>query len=359
MPDVSELRTLQKQHGAIFDEQSDSADSGPLHFGNPHFEYSAARTEAALFDFSDRTQLELTGKDRAKFLHNFCTNDVRALPAGSGCEAFVTNVQGKVLGHIFAFAGDESLFVESVPHTAERLIGHLSRYQISEDVEFHDRSPELATFFLTGPESPVILARLGVDCADLVSLQYRRCLFGEIPVHVRRNDLTRLPGYMLVVPRQLAAMLWKQFTDRGVRLAGSAAWKSLRINACFPEYGVDFTDENLAQEVNRTSTAISFSKGCYLGQEPIARIDALGHVNRQLRGIRLGSGLLPVAGCEVVSADADARTIGQITSAAISLDNDMTVALAMMRRNFDSPGLQIQVRIGTDVIPGVLFWSEK
>jgi hypothetical protein len=141
--------------------------------------------------------------------------------------------------------------------------------------------------------------------------------------------------------------------------AGAAAFEALRIEAGFPVYGVDITDANLAQEVNRTVQAISFAKGCYLGQEPIARIDAMGHVNQQLRGVRLSAGPAPAAGAEVLTADAEPRKIGQVTSAAISYPSNQPVALAYLKRNFDSPGLQVGVALPRGAIAGQVFWPSR
>ncbi len=138
--------------------------------------------------------------------------------------------------------------------------------------------------------------------------------------------------------------------------AGTAAFDALRTEAGFPLYGIDITDANLAQEVNRTAQAISFTKGCYLGQEPIARIDAMGHVNQQLRGIRLSAGPVPAAGTEVLTTDGDPRKIGQITSAAMSYGTNLPVALGYLKRNYDSPGLEVGVASSAATIRGEVFW---
>src|SRR5260370_117532 len=124
-------------------------------------QYTAARTGAAVFDLTGWTQVELAGSDRAKFLHNFCTNDIRALAPGAGCEAFITNVQGKVLAHVFAYAGDGTLDLIAAPGSAERIVKHLSRYQINEDVTFSDRTAERGLLLVAGPETPAVLERAG------------------------------------------------------------------------------------------------------------------------------------------------------------------------------------------------------
>ena len=115
--------------------------------------------DARLFDVSTRTQIEITGRDRVKFLHSFCTNDIKKLQPVQGCEAFVTNVNGKVLGHIFVFAERDSLWLESVAGSAAALLPHFDRYVITEDVRFADRSSEFAELLLAGPQSTELLER--------------------------------------------------------------------------------------------------------------------------------------------------------------------------------------------------------
>src|SRR5437660_1325413 len=105
-------------------------------------QYRALTCGAGLVDFSDRTQVELSGDDRVSFLHNFCTNDIRKLPAGAGCEAFITTVQGKILAHVVVFSGPDSLVLETVPGQAEQIVQHLDRYLIREKVTLRDRSEE-------------------------------------------------------------------------------------------------------------------------------------------------------------------------------------------------------------------------
>lgn len=331
----------------------------PASVENYHAEYAAAQSACALFDQPGRTQIELTGSDRARFLHNFCTNDIRSLQPGHGCEAFVTNVQGKVLAHIFVYAEPESLWLDSVPGCADRVLAHLQKYQISERVDFHDRTAETALLFLTGPDASTTLHAAGALGADLPPLQHVRTTCAGQAIHVRRNDLLALPGFQIVCPVAGASDVRDRLLAAGARLASAPVFDALRIEAGFPEYGRDITDANLAQEVDRTESAISFSKGCYLGQEPIARIDALGHVNQQLRGLRLASGLIPAVGSDVVSTDDEARPLGKITSAALSFGSDFPVALAYMKRHFDSPGLQVRVRCGEELVPAEIFWPGK
>ena len=347
------LMDVQTAAGAIFAP----CPGGPpqSHFGDPAGEYAAARSAAALFDLSDRTQIEITGADRAKFLHNFCTNDVRGLQPGQGCEAFICNVQGKILGHVFVFAAPDSIVIDSVAGTAPALLKHLGKYHITEDVSFQDRTPDWGTLFVTGPQAATTLTGLGLPGESLALNAHGAAEWKGSTIYVRRLDWLTLPGWEVVAPRDQLADLWLALQQAGAKPAGSQAWQPLRLEACFPVYGVDIAEDNLAQEIARTGKAISFTKGCYLGQEPIARIDALGHVNGELRGIRFEAGPVPAPGTELGMAANATRAVGRITSSAFSYGTNAPVALAYMKRSFDTPGQSVRVAVGEETVAGVLF----
>ncbi len=365
--DDSSLRKLQTTCGAAFSLVTDSHGDGasrpaapPLHFGDPAAEYLSATTNAALFDLSNHAQIEITGDDRAKFLHNFCTNDIKGLIPGNGCEAFVTNIKGRILGHIFVFDSASSLWLESVPGSEEPLLAHLDRYIITEDVQLHPRTGDFAELYVCGPRAAEKLSQLLPSVESLQTMQHATGSLADTEVAVRRVDFTPVPGFLLTVSRLEAAALWQAIQNIGVMPAGSQAFEALRIEAGMPWYGVDLTDDNLAQEAGRTSRAISFKKGCYLGQEPIARLDAMGHVNRELRGLRLDALPVPPIGSKVVSP-ADGSQIGTITSAALSYTDNRPAALAVLRSQFTKPGTEVAVIRDDDGAPtrATVFWPEK
>lgn len=354
MSDSNSLAEIERQAGAAF-LPDQTGQTLAAHFGDPEAEYAAAQAESVLFDFGARTHIELTGRDGQKFLHNFCTNEVRGLKPGQGCEAFVTSVQGKVLAHIFVFAAPHSLWIETVPGAERKLIDHLSKYAITEEVEFHPRSADWGELFVTGPETENRLAAAGFECALLVPYAHRAAEPEGPPHFIRRVDFLGQPGYLLFAPIADLPSIWNRVVAAGVRPAGRQAFHALRIEAGMPWYGLDISDDNLAQEVSRTSDAICFTKGCYLGQEPIARIDALGHVNQELRGIRFSAEPLPAPGSSIVVPGQN-REIGRITSSAISYTDDMPVALGYLKRNYATGGTAVAVRSDDKEIPGVVFW---
>ena len=303
--------------------------------------------DASLFELSDRTQIEVTGRDRVKFLHSFCTNDIKKLQPEQGCEAFVTNVNGKVLGHIFVFAERDSLWIESAPGSVATLLTHFDKYVITEDVRFTDRSAEFAELLLAGPPSTELLERLGLSIAALPRYGHLSHGSDALPARsVRRVDWFDSSTWLLSTPVSQREEFQRTLTQAGARPADVNEFHAWRIAAGFPIYGSDITEDNLAQEVGRTPLAISFTKGCYLGQEPIARIDAMGHVNRQLCRLEIASGPLPEAGTPILDKPPpDGKSIGTITSSMWKWrsDDDKPLALAYLRSSFAKVGSQVIV----------------
>src|SRR5580704_9612281 len=173
MQSLSALRERQRQAGAVFASDSASPVDAelPVHFGNPREEYAAATSGAALFDWSDHGVIELTGSDRVKFLHSFCTNDVKRLTTGQGCEAFVTNVKGRILGHVWIEAGSSSLRLDLGPVLTDRLLAHLERYIINEDVAITDRSLEWGELLVMGPSAAPALSPVFGEVAGFGPLE--------------------------------------------------------------------------------------------------------------------------------------------------------------------------------------------
>ena len=322
--------------------------------GDPLAEFTAATTTAAVFDLGQRTQLELTGADRQKYLHNFCTNEIRNLRPGQSCEAFVTTIQGKIKAQIFVFAEENSLWVDSLPGYEDLLFAHFDKYLITEDVEFHRRSSEYVEFYASGPEVLSRLAGLGLAVAELGVASHLRTSLESHSLAVRRVDWLGVPGCLIQVPAAEAAGVWNSLTTGGLLPAGRATYDALRISAGLPDHGVDLTEDNLAQEAARTNLAISFTKGCYLGQEPIARIDSMGHVNQELRCLRLQPGPVPEPGAKVLMPG-EVREAGVVTSAAWDPAAQAPVALAMIKRNYLSPGTKLNVVCGDQELGATVF----
>lgn len=291
-------------------------------------------------DLSDFAQIEVVGTDAKSFLHSFCTNEITPLQPGQGCEAFIPNIKGRILGHVLAFVTDNSILLVAVPGLAEAIALHLQKYLIGVDAEVHDRSGERGLLCIAGAASARrIESVLAAEVPEAVHA-HRSVDTPHGRVRLIRSDLTVLPSYLVSGSAEAIAALYKLLTDGPCEPASRERFDALRIEAGFPWHGRDISEENIAQEAGRTERAISFTKGCYLGQEPIARLDAMGHTNRELRRLTVdGTGI--AEGDSLMAGD---TVVGTVTSLAIIPAARQTLALAMVRTQHSAPGTELQVR---------------
>jgi folate-binding protein YgfZ len=281
--------------------------------------YQALKTGRALFELAGWTSISVTGADRQTFLNNFCTNDVKRLVPGASCEAFFTNVKGKIVGHGVLNCRENEMVFIGAPGQGLRLVEHLDRYVIREDVKLRDTTEERSYLLVAGGPNGDSSRSLSWDI-----------------VGRRDSKLFELEaGEASEIIRGLVA-------DRFV-VAGPQAFEAARIEAGMPLDGVDFDEHNLPQEVGRDKQAVSFTKGCYLGQETVARIDALGHVNQRLVGVRFFGSDVPMRSAELMLQD---RIAGVVTSAVFSPKLGAPLALAMVRREANSLGKRLSSAIG-------------
>jgi folate-binding protein YgfZ len=322
----------------------------PAHYGDSLAEHAAARATAAVYDLSYRGKVEVRGPDAPSFLHNLCTNDIANLPLGAGCEAFFCTSRAKVVAHALIYhvlVGDQHAFwIDVAPGEAEKLIKHLDRYIIAEQVELADRTAEFAQVHLAGPTATAVLARALADVVPaLEPLQHMERTFGaSVTAHVRRHDPLGLPGYDLACLNDRAPGLWRMLTGAGAKPAGLDAYELLRVEAGTPVYGRDIDENRFAFDVGRTAQAISYAKGCYLGQEPIVMArDRAGHAPRTLTGLMLDGPAPAAVGAKVFRG---AEEVGWVTSSVASPRLGRGVALAYLRYGHHTAGTDVEVQSG-------------
>ncbi len=316
---------------------------------SPEFlQQSTALTQGVgIAELTGRTILEVTGTDRVQILQSFTTNDIKRLTPGQGCEAFVTSPQGKTLGHALIFCEEQQHVIDTSPEQAKTLIDHFNRYVITEDAVFTDKSSELVDLLVAGREAAALLAKCAG--ASMPSAAYSHCpvRIADQPVAVQRVEYAGTDSFFLKVSAASAQIVIAALQQAGATPCEPAAVESVRLEAGFPLFGVDITAENLPQEVNRDSQAISFKKGCYLGQETVARIDAIGHVNRLLVGIRFEGSQIPATNEPLLAAG---QQVGHVTSAVWSPRLQAPLALAYVRRNHAKSGTSLESAIGSGAV---------
>jgi folate-binding protein YgfZ len=329
--------------GADFDDEGSCLVPG--HFGDPDGEYQAAIGGAVLIDLSCRSKVELAGPEARAFLNNLCTNDVKDLPVGAGCEAFLITAKGKVVAHLnvghFQQQAAATLWLDTVAEQAADIIAYLGHYLISEQVELADRTQDFALFHLCGPSAAAILRRaIDQDFADLPLLHNRAVTWpwDGLTGHVRRNNVLGLDGYDLFCPMSASPNLWRHFRDAGAISTGMETYETLRIEAGTPEFGPDFDKQRFVMEVGRTAQAISYAKGCYLGQESVVMARDRGQVNRILMGVKAPDPELLTPGARLLRG---ADEVGQVTSTTYSPRLSQAIALAYLRRGHQEPGIEL------------------
>jgi folate-binding protein YgfZ len=225
--------------------------------------------------------------------------------------------------------------LDAAPGQAAELIAHFDKYVISEDVQFADRTSDLSDLLVAGPAAAETIASFARSKIPTDLLSHVVTIIGGTSASVRRVEYAGPASFFVQSPTASLAAMEQTLAAAGAVRCDTVAVESARLEAGIPLFGRDITGDNLPQEIGRDSRAISFTKGCYLGQETVARIDALGHVNRQLVGLRLAGESVPAAGAPLLAGD---KEVGQITSAAWSPALQAPLALGMVRRAHARPG---------------------
>ena len=297
-----------------------------LDFGGPEREYEALRSAAVLLDLSDRGKLDVLGGDRARFLNGQVSNDVLALKPGEGCRAALLDRQSHVLAELRVYALEDRIEVDLDRCALDRTVQRLARYVLASDVQLRDRTAELGLFSIQGPLALAVAERLtGASAIGLAEYGHLGAAFQRHPVRLRRSSRAGGLGVDILHPAGASLLLWRALVEAGAAPAGMTAVEAARIEAGIPRYGADVTECHLVQEAAYPD-AVSFTKGCYTGQEVVARVRSRGHVNRLRCGLVVDGSALP--GDEV---RAEGQRIGEVTSSARSPRLEATVCQATLK----------------------------
>jgi folate-binding protein YgfZ len=283
---------------------------------------AAVRRSAGWFRLRERALIEVSGGDRVRWLNGMLSNDVARLEPGaarSGCYALLLTPKGRIAADLHVLQRGDVFWLELAADAAARVRARLEKYIIADDVRLADRSPDFARFGLEGPRAAEVVAPWLGDAAAPAPDSWCDATLGGLRVVLAAFGWSGGPGYQLIVPAQ-AADTAAAALDAAVRASGGGEGDAqvlevLRIEAGIPRLGAELDEEVLPAEAHLTERAVSFEKGCYTGQEIVARLDARGHVQHVLVGLRFASDALPEPGAEI---EADGRRVGEVTSACRS-----------------------------------------
>jgi aminomethyltransferase len=340
MSTASPFAAVERQAGAVFAERFGL--SLPEHFGDPEAEYRAARQALGLVDLSFRGVLSLGGSERLRWLNGQITNEVKGLGAGQGVLAAALNVKGRILADLAVYGRPDSVWIDLPRQRADVVRQTFDRHIIADDVTVADLCDRLAHLMVVGPEAPSCLAGLvGEAAAALRPWQHAEVSIAGAPATLVAADWLKLPEFDLLFPVGAAETVWRTLAERGGHPVGMAALDRLRIEAGWPWYGVDFDEENLLLEA-LSPAHVSFTKGCYLGQEVVIRIEHQGHLNKKLCGLTVSGDACPARGAAIFQGD---RKVGQVTSATHSPALSHVIALGYLRRECWDSGTRLHMDI--------------
>jgi folate-binding protein YgfZ len=316
----------------------------PEHYGDVRAEYEAIRRGVAVIDLSPAGKLEVSGKNAVQFINGLVTNDVKSLAAGAGLLAAFLNVQGKLVAMSRIYRLDERLLLELDALNHEKLYQNLNRFTMAGDFFLRDLTEQQALVSLQGPRAAELLEALtGESISAQVQYQTHQRQMAQVKLLIATHSRSGELGFDLFIPAEAAPRLWELILEKGqaagARAVGQAALDIARLEAGIPREGVDVTEANILLEAGYEK-AVSYSKGCYLGQEVIARIHWQGQPARQLRGLLVEAETVPPPGTAIYATDGKkaGQMVGTITSSTHSPALDRIIALGYVHRYYLAPG---------------------
>jgi folate-binding protein YgfZ len=310
-------------------------------------EYEAVRGGGAgLFDLSTRGRVEVSGGEAVQFLNGMLTNDVAKLEEGAWMHAAFPNPQGRLVAATRVLKRGGAFLFDTEETTYPAVLKHLERFTLAGDFRVRDLTAETALLSIQGARSPEFVgAALDAEAAATARGRVTQTTFGGGEVTVIRATHTAEDGFDLFVGATNAEALRDALVKAGARPAGQETLEVLRVEAGVPRYGVDASDANVVLEVVDEAEAVSYTKGCYAGQEIIARIHWRGHVAKQLAGVIFDRDAEPPSDARLRDC-AEGREAGRITSQAFSPRLRRRVALALVKYDFLAPGTELKVFSG-------------
>jgi folate-binding protein YgfZ len=336
----------------------------PDDFGDAAAEYYFVRESVGLIDKNYRAYLSFTGPDRVRYLNAILTNNIKDLPPGQGIVSLLLNPQGHILAEIGTYAFADRLFCVSYSMIRERLIEWLDKYIIMDDVTLTDETERFGTLALEGPKASAVVQELaGVDLRQWADFFSQDGTVASIPCRIVKRSPGGIAGAEFVVEREKLQELWHALLEavrgHGGGPAGYTAMSAIRLAQGIPWFGYDFGEKQIPHEAGLQDSHISYTKGCYTGQEIVERVRSRGQVNRLRVGLLFSGDAVPEAGSPLTM---DRKEVGYVTRAAKLPDPPRVIGMGYVRKEATSPESKLQWRSGTATVvrfPDVVQASAK
>jgi folate-binding protein YgfZ len=321
----------------------------PDSYGDVEAEYDTVLRSAGAIDLSWLGKFRVSGRDRVRYLHSMLSNDIKSLTDGNGLYAALLTHQGRMESDVFVYAAQGEFWLECMPAGSMRLRETLEKYIVADDVSLEEMTGAYAILSLQGPSArAAVETTAGLQLADAAHLNHRALTGPGGTWRIVRHDRCVCAGYDLWLPVADAPAVWKRWSENSIRPVGMQALDRLRTEAGIPWFGVDMDDRRLPMEMGLDS-AISLTKGCYRGQEIVARVTYRGKLDRGLAAVALDADQPPPQGSEI---RAGGEKAGEVTSAVFSPRLGSPLALGILKSEFRQPGTPVEVHFGGESRPG-------
>ena len=342
----SRLHEHHAKLGATFEEVAGW--DMPAHYGQWGAEYLAVRQAVGLSDLSHRGKIRVTGDDRVKWLQSLISNDILLLQPGQGRYSSFLTHKGKMLGYFRVYTLPDSVWVEDVGEVGEATFQALRKFLLyGTNAKMENCAESWGLLLISGPKAcATVSAAFGVEMSDLKPVSAISARIGGHASFVLRTEETGEDDLEILLPADALSTAWERLMEAGaayhIKAVGGHAREALRIEAGLPKAGPDLNEEIVPPEANLEGKAFSLNKGCYPGQEVVARMDTYGNVRRKLVGLMLKDATVPPHGAKLFSGD---REVGWISSAAYSPQLKTPIALAFPLRDFSAPGANLTIEV--------------
>jgi glycine cleavage system T protein len=342
----SRLHDRHFKAGAIFGESAGW--EMPVHYGDAAAEHEAVRRAVGIADLSHRGKLKVTGEDRLKWLQSIISNDILPLQPGQGRYSSLLTHKGKMLTYFRVYVQPDHLLVEDVGEIGEATFQAFRKFLLyGTKAKMENWAETWGLLLVSGPKAAdTIQAACGTDPRPLASLHCAWVTFAGHPALLTRSEETGEDDFELFIQAEGLIEVWdammKAGAAHGIRPFGTQAREALRIEAGLPMAGSDLNEEIVPPEANLEGKAFSLSKGCYPGQEVVARMDTYGSVRRHLVGLILADSIVPPKGAKLFSGD---REVGWISSATYSPQLNAVIAFGYPLRDFAKPDTVLTVDV--------------
>jgi aminomethyltransferase len=340
---------------ATFEEVSDW--QMPVHYGDMLGEYRAVHEAVGLADCSHRGKVRVTGEDRVKWLQSVISNDILTLQPGQGRYSSVLTHKGRMLTYFRCYMQTDAVMLEDVGEVGHTTYDALRKFLLyGTKAKMENCAETWGLLLVCGPNAaPVIEEAFGSDVRDLKPVDFIGATIGGQTALMIRTEETAQQDYAVLLPADGLTTAWERLMEaggpHGIKPVGRQALEALRIEAGLPKAGSELTEDIVPPEANLEGKAFSLTKGCYPGQEVVARMDTYGNVRRHLVGLILKDSTIPPKGAKLFSGD---REVGWISSAVNSPKLGHTIALGFPLRDFSKPGTELSVELEGNRLPATV-----